>query len=80
MLSNCEVGKDFWESLDSKEIKSVSPKGSQAWIYIGRSNAEAVAPILWPLDMKSRLIIKDPDAGKDKGQKEKVVAEDEMVR
>ena len=49
--------------LDSKEIKPVNPEGSQHWIFIGRSDAEA--PILWPHDMKSWLTVKDPDAGKD---------------
>ena len=51
--------------LDSKEIKSVNPKGNQPGIFIGRTDAEAEAPILWPSDEKSRLIGKDPDAGKD---------------
>ena len=51
--------------LDSKEIKPVSPKGNQLWIFIGRTDAKAVAPILWPPDVKSWLIGKDPDAGKD---------------
>ena len=57
--------------LDSKEIQSVNPKGNQPWIFIGRTDAEAEAPILWPLDAKSWLIGKDPDAGKDWGQEEK---------
>ena len=70
--------KTLESPLDSKEIKPVNPKGSQPWIFIGRSDAEA--PILWPPDSKSRLIEKDPDAGKDWRQKEKWVAEDEMVR
>ena len=64
--------------LDSKEIKPVNPKGSQPWIFIGRTDAEA--PILWPHDAKSLLIGKDPDAGEDWGQEEKETAEDEMVR
>ena len=64
--------------LDSKEIKPVNPKGNQLWIFIGRTNAEA--PILWPPDVKSQLIGKDPAAGKDWGQEEKEVAEGEMVR
>ena len=51
--------------LDSKEIKPVNPKGDQSWIFIGRTDAEAEAPILWPPDAKSQLIRKDPDAGKD---------------
>ena len=64
--------------LDSKEIKPVNPKGNQLWIFIGRTNAEA--PILWPPDVKSQLMGKDPAAGKDWGQEEKEVAEGEMVR
>ena len=63
--------------LDSKEIKPVNLKGNQPWIFTGRTDAEA--PILWPPDAKSRLIGKDPDAGKDWRQKEKRAIEDEMV-
>ena len=64
--------------LDSKEIKPVNPKGNQPWIFIGRINAEAEAPILWPPDVKSlQYIGKDPDAGKD--WREKGMTEDEMV-
>ena len=66
--------------LDSKEIKPVNPKGNQSWIFIGRTNTEAEIPILWPPDVKSQLIGKDPDAGKDWRQEEKGVAEDKMVR
>ena len=55
--------------LDCKEIKSVNPKGNQPWIFIGRTDAQAEAPILWPPDVKSRLIRKDPDAGKDWGRR-----------
>ena len=62
--------------IDGKEIKAVHPKGTQPWIFIGRTDAEAEAPILWPPDAKSQLIGKDPDAGKDWGQKEKGAAED----
>ena len=51
--------------LDSKEIKTLNPKGNQPGIFIGRTDPEAEAPILWPPDMKSRLKGKDPDAGKD---------------
>ena len=61
----------FESGLDSKEIKPVSPKGNQPWIFTGRTDAEAEAPILWPPDAKSWLIGKDPDAGKDWGQEEK---------
>ena len=64
--------------LDSKEIKPVKPKGNQSWLSIGRTDAEAEAPILWPTDAKSWLIGKDPDAGKDR-RREKWVTEDEMV-
>ena len=70
--------KFLQSSLDNKEIKPVNPKGNQPWIYIGRTDAEAEAPILWPPDVKSRLIGKDPDAGKDWRQKKRAV-EDETV-
>ena len=63
---------------DSKAIKSVNPKGHQSWLFIGRTDAEA--PILWPPDAKSQLIRKDPHTGKDWGQEEKGVTEDEMAR
>ena len=59
------------------EVKSVDPKGNQPWIFIGRTDAEAEAPILWSPDGKIQLIGKDPDAGKDWRQKEKGEAEDE---
>ena len=65
--------------LDSKEIKPVNPKGNQPWMFIGRTDDEVEAPILWPLDAKSQLIWKDPDAGKDWGQEEKRAAEDELA-
>ena len=64
--------------LDSK-IKPVNLKGNQPWIFIGRTDADAEAPILWTPDVKSQLIGKDPDAGKNWRQKEKGTAEDEMV-
>ena len=63
---------------DSKEIKPVNPKGNQSWILIGKTEAEAETPILWPPDGKNWLIGKDPDAGKDWRQ-EKGTTEDEMV-
>ena len=66
--------------LDSREIKSVHPKGNQPWIFIGRTDAEAEAPILWPPDVKNWLVGKDLDAGKDWGQEEKGITEDEMAR
>ena len=71
--------KTLESPLDSKKIKSVNSKGNQPWIFIGRTGAEIEAPILWPPDMKSRLIGKDPDAGKDWQQEEKGVTEDERV-
>ena len=66
--------------LDCKEIKPVNPKGNHFWIFIGRTDAEAEAPILWPPNAKSWLIRKDPDAGKDWGQEEKETTENGMVR
>ena len=71
--------KTLESSLDSKEIKPVHPKGNQPWLFIGRTDAEAEAPILWSPDAKSWLIGKDPDAGKNWGQEEKGSTEDEMV-
>ena len=65
--------------LDSKVIKPVNPKGNQPWTFIGRTDAEAEASILWPPDAESWLIWKDPDAGKDWRQEEKGTTEDEMV-
>ena len=73
--------KTLESPLDCKEIKPVNPKGNQSWIFIGRTaaEAEAEAPVLWPPDVKSQLIGKDPDPGKDWGQEEKGATEDEMV-
>ena len=65
--------KTLESPLDCKEIQPVHPKGNQSWIFIGRTDAEAEAPILWPPDLKSWLIGKDPDAGNDWRQKEKGV-------
>ena len=65
--------------LDRREIKSVNPKGSHSWIFIGRTNAEAEPPILWPPDVKNQLIRKDPDDGKGWRQEEKGTTEDKMV-
>ena len=66
-------------ALDGKEIQPVHPKGTQSWVFIGRTNVEAETLILWPPDGKNWLIWKDPDAGKDWGQEEKETTEDEMV-
>ena len=65
--------------LDCKEIQPVHPKGKQSWIFIGRTDAEAETPVLWPPDAKSQLIRKDPDAGKDWRWEEKGTTEDEMA-
>ena len=65
--------------LDCKEIQLVHTKRNQSWIFLGRNNAKAETPILWPLDAKNWLVWKDPDAGKDWGQEEKGTVEDEMV-
>ena len=72
-------GEDFESPLDYKEIQPVHPKGDQSWIFIGRTDAEAEAPILWPPDVKNWLTGKDPDTGKDWRQEEKGMTEDEMV-
>ena len=79
MLLNYDAGEDSESPLDCEEIKAVHPKWNQSWIFIGRTDAEAEAPILWLLDKKNWLIGKDPDAGKDWRQEEKGTTEDEMV-
>ena len=79
MFSSCVLEKTPESPLDSKEIKPVNPKENQFWIFTGRTDAEAKAPIFRPSDVKSWLIGKEPDAGKDCGQEEKWVTEDEMV-
>ena len=71
--------KTLESPLDCKEIKLVSPKGNQPWIFTGRTDAEVETPILWPPVVKSRLSGKDPDAGKDWKQEEKRATEDEMI-
>ena len=71
--------KTLKSSLDSKEIKPFNPKGNQPWLFVGRADAEAEVPVLWPPDMKSWLTGKDPDAGKDSVQEEKGTTKDEMV-
>ena len=72
--------KTLESPMDCKEIQPVHPKGNQPWIFTGRTDAEAETSILWPPTANSQLIGKDPDAGKDWRQKEKEVAEDEIVR
>ena len=71
--------KTLESPLDCKEIQPVHPKGDQSWVFIGRTDAEAETPILWPPDEKNWLIGKDPDAGKDLRLEEKGTAEDEMA-
>ena len=71
--------KTLESPLDCKEIQPVHPKGNQSWIFIGRTDAEAETPILWPPDVKNWLTEKDPDAGQDWRQEEKGTTEDEMV-
>ena len=79
MLLSCGIGEDSWESLGLKEIKPVHPKRNQSWIFIGRTDGEAEAPILWPPDAKNCLLGKDPYAVKDWRQEEKEMTEDEMA-
>ena len=71
--------KTLKRPLECKEIQPVHPKGDQSWIFIGRTDAEAETPILWPPDAKNWLIWKDPDAGKDWRREKKGMTEDEMV-
>ena len=71
--------KTLVSPLDSRDIKPVHPKGDQSWIFIRRTDAQAETPIHWPPDSKSWLIWKDPDAGKDWGQEEKEMTEDEII-
>ena len=71
--------KTLESPLGCKEIKPVNPKGYQSWIFIGRTDAKTEDPVLWPPDVKSQLIGKDPNIGKDWGQEEKGATEDEMV-
>ena len=83
VLKNCYfwtvvLEKTLESPLDCKEIKPVNPKGNQFWIFIGRTDAKAEAPILWPADEKSWLTGKDGNVGKDWGQEEKGAAEDKI--
>ena len=71
--------KTLESPLDCKNIQPLHPKGDQSWVFIERTDVEAETPKLWPSDAKSWLIWKDPDAGKDWGQEEKEMMEDEMV-
>ena len=78
-FSTVVLDKSLESTLNCKEIQPVYPKGNQSWIFIGRTDAKAETPILWPPDVKNWLIGKDPDAGKDWRQEEKGTTEDEMV-
>ena len=71
--------KTLESPLDFKEIQPVSPKGNQSWIFIGRTDADTEASVLWPPNTKSQFISKDPNAGKDWSQEEKRMTEDKMV-
>ena len=79
MVLNCGIGEDSWESLGQQGNPKVHPKGNQSWIFIGRTDAEAEAPMLWPPDVKIWLLWKGPDAGKDWRWEEKGMPEDDMV-
>ena len=69
----------FFFNLSLRIIQTVHPKGDQSWVFFGRTDAKAETPVLWPPDAKSWFIGKDPDAGKDWGQEEKVMTEDKMA-
>ena len=71
--------KTLESPLDYKEIQPVHPKADRSWVFIGRTDAEAETPILWPPHVKSGPIGKDPDAGRDLGQEKKGMTEDEMA-
>ena len=79
MFSNCVLEKTLESPLGSKEIKPVTPKGNQLWIFIGRTDNESEAPLFLPPDVMNQLIRKDTYAGKDWRQEEKGIIEDEMV-
>ena len=79
MLWTVVLEKTLESPLDCKEIQSVHPKGDQSWVFFGRTDAEAETPVLWPPHVKSWLIGKDSDAGRDWGQEEKGMTEDEMA-
>ena len=79
MLLNSGVEEDSWDSFGLQGDQTVHPKGNQSWIFIGRIDAEAETPIVWPPDANNSLIGKDPDAGKDWRLEEKGTTEDEMV-
>ena len=79
MLLNCGVGKTLESPLDYRDIKPVPSEGDQPWDFLGRNDAKAETPVLWPPHVQSWLIGKDSDAGRDWGQQEKGMTEDEMA-
>ena len=79
MLLNCGVAETLESPLDCKEIQPVHSKGDQSWVFFGRTDAKGETPVLWSPHVKSWLIGKDSDAGKDWGQEEKGMTEDEMA-
>ena len=79
MLWTAVLEKTLESPLDCKEIQPVYPKEDQSWVFIGRTDAKAETPVFWPPDVKSWLIWKDPEAGKDWRQEEKGTTEDEMA-
>ena len=79
MLLNYGVGEDSWESFGLQDIKPVSHKGNQSWMFIRRTDSETEAPILWSPDAKNQLTGKDPDAVKDWGWEEKGTTEDDSM-
>ena len=79
MLLNCGVGEDSESPLSCKEIQPFHSKGDQSWVLLGRTDTKVEIPILWPPDVKTWLIGKDSDAGRDWGQEEKGTTEDEMT-
>ena len=79
MLLTCGVGEDSWQSLGLQGDEPVNLKGNQCWIFLGKTDAETEAPILWSPDAKNWLFGKDPNDGKDWRQQEKGTTEDEMI-
>ena len=79
MILNCRIGEDSWGPLDCKKIQPVHPEGDKSWVFIGRTDAEAETPVLWSPHVKSWLIEKGPEAGRDWGQEKKGTTEDEMA-
>ena len=79
LILNCGVGEDSWESLGLQEDPTAYPKGDQPWVFIGKTDAKAETPVFWAPHVKSWLIGKDPDAGRDWEQEEKGTTKDEMA-